>query len=566
MVLKKIIMTIFLFSLLIPSASAIENSFTGYLKLNEINASNISTLPESWYVASKNIEEFKECNVTILYNNKLHSIDYVKEAGQSGELYIGGLYPVIECNLSVELGIDQDNPRSEFYFYTPTAYVIIQRDVSSSYKVGSLWTDDSGVSHSSSFTIPSHEVINNRIHINIQNYESNRTNVVKYNEDLFVASPYRTFSERSLPYHILYPTLLFGEAYVPSGSINVHIYSLTQEIPRHIVTSYGDNKTIGFGLDYPTTSHNKNGVAYMHSNGQVGTVWADVDYNDDDTTAFIKSLLNNGWELGIHFSKPLSAYDKDTAYAIIDNETAIITTRYGRTPTSWCSFQNRDNVTHAVYAYQHHGMYWRNGASGVEWITNIGTLSNVTYDWWDAALNHSATTPVFTHRTDESQEVLYSIDPIKFRSFSDNCKNKKINVCGFVEYYKKGLAQNETNINISEFNATHLKFTLITNGYPCNVNVFTGFVSPEVYKNGSEIPSETVDGGITFKADGNAVYNVSTNVVSPGLAVDGKAESTLSPEDLLPIVKVTVIDFITVSLLLYFAFIGFKRLISRKER
>ena len=486
---------------------AFENSEVGFLKLTEINASNLSVLPESVYVESKN---GGVCNVAVLYNSSLHSIDYVKGSGQLGELYIGGLSPVTECDLSMDVGIDRSNPNSQFYFYTPTAYLMFQLDSSSNYKIYSLWTSDSGVVKASSFTVPSSAVTNNKIHISIRNYESNRTNVVKYNDSLYLVTPYRTFSSRSLPYPVMYPSTLFGEAYVPSGTITFHLYNLTQSIPRRVITPYGD-KCMGFGLDYPRRAYVQNGTALMHTHGQTGTVWADVNYMDNDTVAFTKSLLDDGWELGIHFGPSLSASNTTTAYAIIDNETAIITAAYGRPPTSWCSLANNDNVTHASYAYSRHGMYWRNDVSGIGWISNVRNIHNGTYNWWSVTSTHGAIFPTFTHHIDITPAIRYSLDADKFKSFSDSYASKNIKMCGFTEYYKRGIAQNETLINISESDSSHLKFTVDTNGYSCNVNVLTGFSSPKVYRDGHEIPSKMFDGGIAFFVQEDAEYVVSSS-------------------------------------------------------
>ena len=62
----------------------------------------------------------------------------------------------------------------------------------------------------------------------------------------------------------------------------------------------------------------------------------------------------------------------------MDEESEYVYEQIGKRPTSWCCLRNRDNITHAIYAYNKLGMYWRNGESGVHAEKDVGNLDDAT--------------------------------------------------------------------------------------------------------------------------------------------------------------------------------------------
>jgi hypothetical protein len=77
-----------------------------------------------------------------------------------------------------------------------------------------------------------------------------------------------------------------------------------------------------------------------------------------------------------------------------------ITETFGRAPTTWCSFENKDNVTHATFAYYQLGMLWRNGF--IDFVPNVGTLTERRWpEFWSKISEAQMVYPSFTHNTDE---------------------------------------------------------------------------------------------------------------------------------------------------------------------
>ncbi|RPJ50747.1 MAG: hypothetical protein EHJ95_06510, partial [Methanobacteriota archaeon] len=334
-------------------AGAAENIDVGQLKIYDLNASNLSSVPEGIYAAtSKTVNA--ECNTSVTYNNTLNSFDFTKTSKNIGELYIGKLYPMTDGDIAIDLGINASSSWSVLYISSSVSYLTVRRTSNNDYKITSTWEDDNGsLVQTQTFTIPASAVKNNHVKIHTTSYNANRTNVVWYNDTLCTSSPYYKKSVRDITYPVMINPLLYVTAYIDKdadpGDLTVHIYSVEQTIPQKTVTVYPANNEMGFGLDDPLPQYTQNGTAYMLANGQVGTVWCNPTENDPANVAYIKSLLDNGWELGIHFKTSLDSYSLEDSYTVIDNEVAAVTATYGQVPTSWCSLRNRDNVSHALY-------------------------------------------------------------------------------------------------------------------------------------------------------------------------------------------------------------------------
>lgn len=483
--IPKLVLTfIILLTVATGSVSGIDNQAIGTLELVDISDINV-------YVGS--VYDDIVPNATALYNDTSNAIELTRLDGEVGEFFIGGLYPATDSIYTFDLSLDRDNQNSQFYILTSTSFVIVQK-YASNYKIYSNWENDTGVDVSESFTVPTPE--DGHMLINISVDESERINTISYNDTLYISTPFKSNAENSIPYPLLSVPVIHCKMYVPSGNLTANIYNFTQSIPRNAVTAYSNNNTLGFGLDNPHDYSSQNGTAHMIANGQTGTAWVDVRHLDDADIQYVNGLLSDGWELGIHLSTSLNTVSLPVAYGIIDSEVETVSDLFGVTPSSWCSQANEDNASHAIYAYDAHNMIWRNGYYGISSFINVGNLHNATWDWWDVTSNNRTIYPTFTHEIDFTPAILYSLDAEKFLSFSDTYASNEINITGFTEYYKRGIAQNETEITMIENETDHVLFEVDTNGYPCNINV---------YVDGTSQTFEAIDGQ-TYYVTSESVY------------------------------------------------------------
>ena len=288
---------------------------------------------------------------------------------------------------------------------------------------------------------------------------------------------------------------------------------MQQTIDRQRVTIYPAKNITAFGIDGPFEQYNSKGAAYMAKYGYVGTVWADPLANDQNTVNFNKALLANGWELGIHFSHRLTDLSLQAAERSMDSEYATVTARYGKAPTSWCSYANADNITHAVYAYQKYGMLWRNGPAGVHLVDMVGNIYNTTWSWWSKASVNAVVYPAFTHRTDLDSPSTkgYSIDYSNFTKWINNYHDASVKVTGFKQYYLNGLAQDTASVNLIESDNSNVKFTATFNGYPFITNVQTTFPVKSVLRGNTSIPFTRNNDGATFTVSAKGTYVVSSD-------------------------------------------------------
>jgi fibronectin type 3 domain-containing protein len=240
----------------------------------------------------------------------------------------------------------------------------------------------------------------------------------------------------------------------------------------------------------PRAEGNQNGAAYMAERGHVGVVWADEYYLDNlpEVIPFQQALLDQGWELGIHYSKSLNTLSTAEALAYMEEVYDQVYQTFGRAPTSWCSFENKDNLTHARYAYESLGMLWRNA----QWyIPNGGSLVENTWPaFWSMISDAQMVTPSFTHFTDQTGTVsAYAIGYSHFTNWVDNYAGKSI--VGFNEYYHRISNQVDTKIQYQSYTpGEELKFTVQCNDFPSRLLInFSGAGDAVVKKNGAVLTS-----------------------------------------------------------------------------
>lgn len=492
----------------------IDNGDKGELTLWSFNADNIiKSMPEGFYLAD--ILPRLVRNQTLEFNQSLNCIDLKTYQNSTGMLYVSGLYPTTDSTVTFELGVDQDG-RSASSIKSSNCFIAIRCD-GKNYRLYSFWTDNNNATNGLYFEIPVKSLKDNKIKFDIISDERKRINTIKYNKSIYLKTPYVNPNQRDLPYTYLTQPIIQIHNNLSSNNTycTLHIYNIEQKIPRRVITPYGTKTKSGFGLDGPhDLIYIMGGINYMTDRGHVGTIWADIRYLDESKIAFIKNLLNNGWGLGIHYSKELTTLPLKDAYSLMDSEYAAISDIFSTSPTTWCSLENKDNITHAIYAYKKHGMIWRNGNAGVNYLPNVGNLDNNSWYWWYRSANNSVIYPTFTHRLDQKKAIKYSIDYSKFRHFIDVYTNKNIQMVGFEEYYKKNINQKEANITILEKNDSNMIFSVKTNGYPCNVNVLIENISPAI-KILDMTSNETLrydlndDKSITFETKNMHTYKIS---------------------------------------------------------
>lgn len=496
----------------ITKSGYITTSYTGKigtLTLTNIQGSQLSSLPKNVFGAAYGTGT--TCTTNVYYNNSLRSIDYSKQYGQNGQIYIG-TYPTVDCNYTMTLSIDRSNQNSQLYLYDPVTYLLVQKYDDGHYIIQSLWTNDSGNVQTSTITIPATDITNNEITFSVQNNDSTQNNTITADRQQLI-TPYRYNTSRGLPYYNLLTPIVFGEFYISDtgGYATAHIYNFTQTINEDTITAYPVSGYTAFGLDWQPASTAQNGANYMLANGQVGTIWADTAYTDADHVNFTKSLINEGWEPGIHFSQSLTTLSEFQAEALIDANITAYYNLYGCYPTSWCSLSNADNITQAVYVYNKYGAVWRNGYSGVMWLPNDGNLDNSTYSFWQNMFTAGIIYPVFTHQTDlVTAPSAYSIDYFKFTAFSDGYRSSGVKIIGFNQYYKQGLAQKQTQISVTDSGNDYIKMNIATNGYPADINIATPISGLTVYKGSNSIPTTQTPDGYSFIATENDTYTLGT--------------------------------------------------------
>ena len=486
----------------------------GELQLWTFDASKVSGVPNNIYTTTKNIPYTS--NVSLTYNSTSGSIDSSCWHNDNGETYITGAYPTVNQNLTFTMGVDSNSPWSYGYLHTSVADVGVRHASDGSYWIYSYWRNDTGSQLSSSYQIPATSVVNNRVTVSIHSYDSNRTNVITSGPTLNVTTPYTTETTRKLPYPNVIQPLIY-EAFYASGEggwVNVHLYNITQSVPRNIITPYARNDIMAFGLDCPNATNNQLGTDFLISHNQSATVFVSGGVDEEDIE-YNEYLFNHGFEEGMHFYPGLASLSLEDSETTIDTEMDHVNSFFGAMPTSWSSHANDDNITHAIYIYQKYGALYRTGYQGMGFISNSINLQNSTWYWWNISSARGAISPCFTHQTDIYPAPLFAIDPSFFNTFVTNLNSNGINLVGFTNWYCSSMAQT-ANTNVLQYDANHIKFQLNTSGgYPVNMNVQTVISPSYLYCDGVSIPFKQTSDGIQFMSVGNGTYTL-TN--TPSLA------------------------------------------------
>jgi hypothetical protein len=345
-------------------------------------------------------------------------IHYSEQSMRGGALYICNLTPMVKCTYIFSIDIDADDKNSFIELDSPGSRLIIQ-EIGNNTILTSYFQVPSGDIEYKTVCIGNSTGKSN-FEITFDGY--NKTNTIYTEDGNSIVTPFYKLERQKLPYvdfsngYIKFTNFLMGEG----GYLDLDIYSLNQKVDRKLITPVGSKKIMPFGLDGPHARNTtEKGIDYLKSKNYKGTIWCDINYlqqyNETDLEYLRGLIASDSWEVGVHYSEELNKLPLQQAYRLMDSEYLEVYEKIGKNPTNWCSLRNEDNVTHAAYAYEKLGMFWRNGGSGVNAEKKVGNLDDDTWGWWETASTKGMVYPVFTHELDQDPAIKYSISNSKFR-------------------------------------------------------------------------------------------------------------------------------------------------------
>lgn len=443
-------------------------------------------------------------------------INYEAEQRQIGSLYICNLTPMVKCTYNISMDINADDPQSFVEFNTPGSKMLFQ-DIGNDTILKSFFQDDSGNVQSKTIFIGD---ANAKSNFEVVFDGENKTNTIYAENGGSIVTPFYNLDRQKLPYvdfsngYIKFtPFVLGGGKY-----IDINVSSISQKAGRKFITPIGYGKMVAFGLDgpYPLNLTGQ-GINYLNSKGGSGTLWFDnsscLSQFDQKDLEYLRNLvMNDSWEVGIHFSEELNSLPLDEAYKTMDNEYESIYEKMGKKPTSWCSLRNRDNITHAIYAYNKLGMYWRNGESGVHAEEVVGNLYDDTWTWWEPASHAGMNHPVFTHQLDKDPAIKYSISYSKFKTWVDNYRSNNVSIVPFYNYSLINRNSHDAYFDNISYSGNLISFDTHTNGIKSYINVnITAGNDMQVYDRSlNETLNYTLaeDKSIDFWVENNHTYEI----------------------------------------------------------
>jgi hypothetical protein len=443
-------------------------------------------------------------------------IQYEAEPREIGALYICNLTPMVKCTYEISMDMKADDRQSFVELDTPGSKLLFQ-DIGNDTILKSFYQDDSGNVRSKTIFIGDAEEKSN---FEVVFDGEHKTNTIYAENGNYMVTPFYNLERQKLPYvDFSNGYLKFTPFVLGAGKyIDVNISSISQKADRKLITPLGYSKMVAFGLDgpYPINLTGQ-GINYLNSKGGSGTLWFDdalgLAQYDQKGIEYLRNLvMNDSWEVGIHFSEELDSLPLDEAYKKMDDEYEYIYEKIGKKPTSWCSLRNRDNITHAIYAYNKLGMYWRNGESGVHAEEVVGNLYDDTWPWWEPASRAGMNHPVFTHQLDKDPAIKYSISYSKFKTWVDNYNSNNVSIVPFYEYSLINRNSHDAYFDNISSSGNFISFDAHTNGVKSyiNVNVTAGNDTQVCDRTLNESLSYTLekDKTINFWAENNHTYSI----------------------------------------------------------
>jgi len=458
-----------------------------------------------------NLDIFTFCQCT-----SVPIIHYLEEPRQAGALYICNLTPMVKCAYEISMDVYADDPQSFVELNSPGSRLLIQESDGKTL-LKSYYRDSSGeLKYQKIILGDASEKANFKIMFD----GNNETNTIYAQDGSSIVTPFYNLDRQQLPYidfsggYIKLTAFILGEG----TYFDVDLYSINQTAERKLITAIGNSRITPFGLDGPMNG-TEEGIDYLKSKGYRGTLWFDkglLEKSNETKINYLRSLVyNDSWEVGIHYTKELNSLPLEEAYRVMDEEYSYVDEKIGQPPTSWCCLRNRDNLTHAVYAYENLGMTWRNGDAAIHAEKDVGNLYDDTWEWWGPASKAGMSYPVFTHQLDLEPAIKYSISRSKFREWVDNYYANNMTIVSFYEYNQISHNTYDASFENLQYDENLLSFDAHTNGFKAFVNVNrTAGNDTQVYDTTLEkyLDYETEqDRSITFWVEDGHNYKVYIN-------------------------------------------------------
>lgn len=446
-----------------------------------------------------NLDIFTFCQCT-----SVPIIHYLEEPRQAGALYICRLTPMVKCAYEISMEVHADDPQSFVELNSPGSRLLIQekkgqtllksyyRGASGELKYRKIILGDA--SEKDNFKIIFDGI--------------NKTNTIYAQDGSSIVTPFYNLDRQQLPYidfsngYIKFTAFILGEG----TYFDVDVYSINQTAERELITAIGDRTLVPFGLDGPFPRNTtEEGIEYLNSKGYRGTMWLDegmLKKSNDTYVAYLQDLAaNDSWEVGIHYTKELNSLPLEEAYRVMDEEYSYVDEKMGQPPTSWCCLRNRDNLTHAIYAYENLGMSWRNGDAAIHAERDVGNLYDDTWEWWEPASKAGMAYPVFSHQLDVEPAMKYSISRSKFREWVDNYYANNMTIVSFYEYNQISRNTYDASFENLQYDENLLSFDAHTNGFKAlvNVNVPAG--------NGTQVYDTTLEKYLDYETEKDRSIN-----------------------------------------------------------
>jgi hypothetical protein len=501
------------------------NNTSKGLKYNNVRDSSLLPcylLPKMDLISSLGINEYLghyRNNLDIFTFCKCTSvpiIQYLEEPRQAGALYVCNLTPMVKCAYEVSMDVNADDPESFVELDSPGARLVIYKTENQTL-LKSYYKDSSGKTEYKEITLGD---ASERVNFKIMFDGYNKTNTIYAEEGSSIVTPFYDLDRKKLPYidfsngYLKFTGFILGEG----THTDVDIYNINQTAERKLITAIGNSRITPFGLDGPMNG-TEEGIDYLKSKGYRGTLWFDkglLEKSNETKIDYLRSLVDNdSWEVGIHYTKELNGLPLEEAYRVMDEEYQYVYEKIGKKPTSWCCLRNRDNLTHAIYAYENLGMTWRNGDAAIHAEKYVGNLYDDTWEWWKPASKAGMAYPVFTHQLDLEPAIDYSISRSMFREWVDNYYTNNMTIVSFYEYNQ--LSRNTYNASFEnvQYDKKLLSFDAHTNGASALVDVnVTAGNNTQVYdatlKEFLDYDIEQ-DKSITFQVEDDHSYSVYLN-------------------------------------------------------
>ena len=425
---------------------------------------NQMVLPNNMFVGNSN--KPYSSNATVYYEAENKLIQYFKNKYEVGDLYVTGLSPEIKCTIELSFKISSDNPRYSIDVMLGNVWVSVQKKDGYTNRIY-YYQQDLNYNNLYAYIDVENGNTVGLVNLKIDYNGISKINRLYINSKAIADVPFYEVSSRLTPYDQPCPTYIKFFTYKNRMSANnyikISIIEMTQFKDRYLVTPIAKTNMMCIGFDKnPEYDRIKNGFKLLNENGFKSTIWFDQGYlqryyNASEKKVLINETINNGWEVGIHFSRGLSNIPNEDLLDFINNEIDIID-KLGQVK-SWCSLQGQDDVNDAILIYNEYSIVSRNIMC---MDSNIRNICDSDFLFWDIASEHGFIIPAFTHETDISPAVLYSISYNNFTKLINNLKSLDIQLVPFYYYYSIIL-----NSHNSYFD------NIITNKYSCTFTSHT---------------------------------------------------------------------------------------------